>query len=179
MAVVQLCKTVNAKAYACNVIVVDRYLNVSIDVMRRAVAESIKRKTAVWFGCDVGKEMLDTFMCVDVKRYDLLFQTSFAMPKKDRVLSGESQMTHAMVFSGLNRDVNGNIDRWEVENSWGPLKVPNTSNSFVMTDDWFTEHMFEVVVKKSFLEQATLNAWDSVMNPPTVLPLWDPMGSLA
>jgi bleomycin hydrolase len=98
------------------------------------------------------------------------------MSKKDRVLSGESQMTHAMVFSGLNRDANGKIDRWEVENSWGPPK--NGSSSYVMTDDWFTEHMFEIVVHKSLLDQETLDAWNST-KAPLVLPIWDPMGSLA
>lgn len=45
-----------------------RYLNVSIDEMREAAATSIEHRNAVWFGCDVGKEILDTFMCVDVKQ---------------------------------------------------------------------------------------------------------------
>jgi bleomycin hydrolase len=45
-----------------------RYLNISMDAMRRLAAKSIDCGKAVWFGCDVGKEMLDTFMCVDVKQ---------------------------------------------------------------------------------------------------------------
>lgn len=155
-----------------------RYLNVSMDVMRRAAAESIKRKNAVWFGCDVGKEILDTFMCIDVKQYNLLLQTTFGMSKRDRMLSGESQMTHAMVFSGFHADANGKIKRWQVENSWGPPKTGVSPNSYVMTDDWFTEHMFEIVVKKDCLDKETLDAWNTAQAP-TVLPIWDPMGSLA
>ena len=106
----------------------------------------------------------------------MLLQTSFGMSKLDRVLSGESQMTHAMVFSGFHDDSNG-IQRWEVENSWGPPKTGNLP-CYVMTNDWFTEHMFEIVVKKDCLTQATLDAWNAT-TAPTVLPIWDPMGSLA
>lgn len=45
-----------------------------------------------------------------------------------------------------------------------------------MTDDWFSEYVYEVVVDKKFLAQEVLD----VMNQePIVLPAWDPMGALA
>ena len=46
----------------------------------------------------------------------------------------------------------------------------------VMTDDWFSEFVYEVVVDKKYVDPETL----AILNqPPTVLPAWDPMGALA
>lgn len=45
-----------------------------------------------------------------------------------------------------------------------------------MTDDWFSEFVYEVVVDKKFLSSDVL---DVLQQEPTVLPAWDPMGSLA
>ena len=47
---------------------------------------------------------------------------------------------------------------------------------FTMDDDWFTEYVFEVVVKKSDLPDELRAALDT---EPLVLPAWDPMGALA
>ena len=45
-----------------------------------------------------------------------------------------------------------------------------------MTDDWFSEFVYEVVVDKKFLSQEIM---DVLQQDPVVLPAWDPMGSLA
>ena len=45
-----------------------------------------------------------------------------------------------------------------------------------MTDDWFTEYVYEVVVDKKFLPQEVLTVLDE---EPYMLPAWDPMGALA
>ena len=47
---------------------------------------------------------------------------------------------------------------------------------FTMDDQWFTDNVFEVVVRKSALP-AELAA--SLDKDPIVLPAWDPMGTLA
>jgi len=45
-----------------------------------------------------------------------------------------------------------------------------------MTDDWFTEYVYEVVIDKGMLPDDIL----SITNQePIVLPAWDPMGALA
>ena len=46
----------------------------------------------------------------------------------------------------------------------------------VMTDDWFSEYVYEVVIHKKYLPAEILAILDQ---KPTVLPAWDPMGSLA
>ena len=45
-----------------------------------------------------------------------------------------------------------------------------------MTDSWFSEFVYEVVVSKKVLDKDTL---DILKQEPIVLPAWDPMGALA
>ena len=45
-----------------------------------------------------------------------------------------------------------------------------------MTDDWFSEFVYEVVVSKKLLDTETLAILDQ---EPVILPAWDPMGALA
>lgn len=46
----------------------------------------------------------------------------------------------------------------------------------IMTDDWFSEYVYEVVVDKKFLPPDVLEV---MQQEPIVLPAWDPMGALA
>lgn len=153
-----------------------RYLNVDIDVMKTMVKKSIDTNEAVWFGCDVGKHLngSDCAMDLDLVDYSVL-DTRFPMDKEQRVLTGDSLMTHAMVFSGYRQKNGQEVDLWEVENSWD-TKGPN-KGYYSMTTDWFDEYMYEVVVRKEWLDDAMKDVWDN--DDPTVLVPWDPMGSLA
>lgn len=45
-----------------------------------------------------------------------------------------------------------------------------------MTDDWFSEFVYEVVISKKHLPPGILAVLEQ---EPKVLPAWDPMGSLA
>ena len=82
-------------------------------------------------------------------------------------------MTHAMVLTGVD-EVDGQPRRWRVENSWGD--EIGDKGYFTMDDDWFTDFVFEVVVKKADLSEEQQAALDQ---EPLVLPAWDPMGALA
>lgn len=79
-----------------------------------------------------------------------------------------------MVFQGVNLDESGRPNRWQVENSWG--KDPGEDGYYVMTDKWFDEYMYQVVVNKKYLTPEQLAAYEA---PPIELEPWDPMGSLA
>ena len=46
----------------------------------------------------------------------------------------------------------------------------------IMTDAWFDEYMYEVLVRKELVPPAAIAALEGA---PIVLPPWDPMGSLA
>jgi len=66
------------------------------------------------------------------------FDIKFGMTKAERLQTGESQMTHAMVISGVHLDPRtGNPVRYKVENSWGP--DAGEKGYYVMTDAWFDQ----------------------------------------
>jgi len=151
------------------------YLNLPIDELRRVALAQLADKEPVWFGCDVGKMLDRDGGIMDSQLYDYAgtLGVDFTMAKGDRLDYGESRMTHAMVFTGVNL-VDGKPNRWKVENSWGT--EPGKDGYFVMSDRWFDDHMYQVVVHKKYLSAAQQTA---LKQDPIVLQPWDPMGSLA
>lgn len=131
---------------------------------------------AVWFGSDVGQfvEREDGIMDLEVLQVDKLFSTKFNMSKADRLDYGESLMTHAMVLTGVNIDSNGKANRYRVENSWG--EDCGKKGFFVMSDQWFDEFTYQVVIDKKYLTKEQL---EMLNQEPIELAPWDPMGSLA
>ena len=95
------------------------------------------------------------------------------MDKAARVDFGHSLMTHAMLFTGVHEE-EGKIVRWKVENSWGKEKGRN--GFLIMSDAWFDEYNFQVVVPKKRVSKELLK---ELSTDPIVLDPWDPMGSLA
>ncbi|MFR3923306.1 MAG: aminopeptidase C, partial [Dysosmobacter welbionis] len=128
-----------------------RYLNLPIEELKKAAIAQMKDGQPVWFGCDVGKhsERDSGIMDLDIRGLEDLLDTRFTMTKAERLDYGQSLMTHAMVFQGVNLDENGKPNRWRVENSWG--KEPGKDGYYLMTDRWFDEYMYQVVVNKKYL----------------------------
>lgn len=151
-----------------------RYLNVEVDILKQMAIAQIKDGEPVWFGCDVGKWLGEAgAMDLDQYKFSEVFGTDLEMDKAQRLDYGESVMTHAMVFLGVNIK-DGKPNRWKVENSWGDERGNN--GYYVMSDDWFTEYLYQIVVPKRYLTEKMLKAYNS---EPIVLKPWDPMGSLA
>ena len=97
------------------------------------------------------------------------------MDKADRLEYGDSQMTHAMLFTGVDIDSKNQPIKWRVENSWGTKGGDKGYN--IMTDKWFDEYNYEVVVHKSCVPQSLANLYKN--EEAIHLEPWDPMGSLA
>ena len=66
------------------------------------------------------------------------------------------------------------FDYLQVENSWGEDR--GSKGYLVMSDDWFTEFTYEVVVDKKYIDEQVIEV---LKQEPIVLPAWDPMGALA
>ncbi|MBQ4383294.1 MAG: C1 family peptidase, partial [Firmicutes bacterium] len=153
-----------------------RYLNVPVDVLKRAAIAQMQDGAPVWFGCDVGafSSRDGGIMDMDVLKTDDLFDTTWKMNKAERLDYGQSLMTHAMVLTGVNLKDDGTPERWRVENSWG--KDAGTDGYYVMNDNWFDEFTYQVVVNRKYLTKEELDIYES---EPKELEPWDPMGSLA
>ena len=152
-----------------------KYLNVEMDLMKSIAQRMVMDGEPVWFGCDTGK-MLRRDLGIwdrDLFDYATVYDTDFTLSKEERLLSHETAMNHAMVFTGVDV-VDGAPTRWRVENSWGP---DNADKGFyTMNDSWFGEHMFEIAAPQGLLPPDLQRALEL---PPIILPAWDPMGSLA
>jgi bleomycin hydrolase len=151
------------------------YLNIEMGLLKQIAQRTLEAGEPVWFGCDVGKQMRRDMGLMDRDLYDLgsVYGTSFEMDKAGRLEYGETRMTHAMLFTGVDV-VDGQVRRWRVENSWG--SDPGQKGFFTMNDSWFDEFMFEIAARREHLPAELQAALDL---EPIVLPAWDPMGALA
>ena len=152
-----------------------KYLNVEIKELKKSAMQSIKNDEAVWFGCDVGKMFNRDMGVLDMGIYDYenVFQTPFKMNKQKRLEYGDSEMTHAMLLTGVDIKKRNSI-KWKIENSWGTKS--GNQGYMMMMDEWFDEYTYEVVVDKKYLNKRLLKYLD--MEPVALAP-WDPMGALA
>ncbi len=151
------------------------YLNVDMQVMKDIAAQAIGGGEPVWFGCDVGKMMSNDYGLWDARLYDLpsVYGTAFTLGKADRLIYHETEMTHAMLFTGVDI-LDGVTRKWRVENSWGSAR--GKDGFYTMNDSWFDEYVFEIAARRGALPEPLRQALDA---EPIVLPAWDPMGSLA
>ena len=147
------------------------YVNLPIEEINKMAIASIKDSTMMYFSCDVGKFYNREKGILDVNYYDYgsLMGTTFGMDKRERILTGSSGSSHAMTLMAVDLDENGNPKKWMVENSWG---MTGYKGHLIMTDEWFNEYMFRLVVDKKYVPQ---NILDLLKQKPIVLPPWDPM----
>lgn len=153
-----------------------RYLNLPVEELKQAAIRQLQDGEPVWFGCDVGQWHVRDLGIMDTASVavEKLFGTGFPMSKEERLDYGESLMTHAMVLQGVHLDKEGRPQRWRVENSWG--KDRGKDGYYLMSDAWFSEYTYQVVVHKKYLSAEQLAQYEGEMK---VLEPWDPMGSLA
>ncbi len=152
------------------------YINLPANELKAAAIAQLKDGEPVWFGCDMGPyvERDSGVMDPGIFDFEKTLQIRLPMTKAERLDYGQSLMTHAMVFLGVHQDPDGKPVRWRVENSWGDTS--GQKGYYVMSDEWFTEYMYQVVVNKKYLTEAQLAILDTET---VVLKPWDPMGSLA
>jgi bleomycin hydrolase len=151
------------------------YLNVDMPLIKDITSRTLRGGEPVWFGCDVGKMMSNEYGVWDAGLYDLssVYDAAFTLGKADRLVFHESQMTHAMLFTGVDV-LDGVTRRWRVENSWGADS--GKDGFYTMNDSWFDEYVFEIAARRGALPAELQGVLGT---EPIVLPAWDPMGALA
>ena len=149
------------------------YVNLPVERIKEMAIASIKDNTAMYFSCDVGKFANSRKGVLDINNFDYesLMGVTFGMDKKERVQTHASGSSHAMTLIAVDI-VDGKPVKWMVENSWGP--AAGYQGNYIMTDEWFNEYMFRLVVEKKYVPEDVLKMLDQ---KPVQLPAWDPMFS--
>lgn len=148
------------------------YLNLPMEEIKPMAIASIKDSTMMYFSCDVGKFLDSKTGILSLKNFDYesLFGTTFNMTKAERISTYASASSHAMTLMAVDLNAEGKANKWMVENSWGATS--GFRGHLIMTDEWFDEYMFRLVVDKKYVPEATLKLLDQ---QPTKLPAWDPL----
>jgi bleomycin hydrolase len=137
------------------------YLNLPMEEIEKLAIASLKDGRKMYSSYDVGKQ-LDRklgYLDVDNFKYETLFDTEFPMTKAERIATFESGSTHAMTLAAVDLDKKGNPVKWKVENSWGEDSGMN--GCIIMTNRWFEEYMFRLVVNKKYASEKVKKAAES------------------
>ena len=148
------------------------YLNLPMEEIKPLAIASIKDSTMMYFSCDVGKFLNSKTGVLSLRNYDYasLFDTDFPMAKAERISTFASASSHAMTLMAVDLDADGKAQKWMVENSWGASS--GYRGHLIMTDEWFDEYMFRLVVDRKYVPAETLRL---LQQKPVQLPAWDPL----
>ena len=148
------------------------YINLPLEEIKSMAIASIKDSTMMYFSCDVAKQLNSTRGLLDMDNYDYesLLGITLGMDKKQRIQTFDSGSSHAMTLMAVDVAEDGTFKKWMVENSWGASS--GYRGHLIMTDEWFNEYMFRLVVNKKYVPA---NVLDVLKQKPIRLPAWDPM----
>ena len=144
------------------------YVNLPMDDIEQMAIASLKDGRKLYSSYDVGKFLDRKRGYADLENFDYgsLFGTTFNMDKAQRISTFDSGSTHAMTLTAVDTDENGKARKWKVENSWGATW--GQQGCLIMTDRWFREFMFRLVVDKKYVPEHILKAAET--KPVMVMP---------
>ena len=145
-----------------------KYINLPMDDIEQMAIASLKDGRKLYSSYDVGKFLDRTRGYADPANYDYgsLMGTTFGMDKAQRISTYDSGSTHAMTLTAVDLDAEGKATKWKVENSWGDWSQQR--GYLIMSDNWFREYMFRLVVNKKYVPEKILklNEQEPVMVMP-------------
>lgn len=149
-----------------------KYLNLPAEEIAELAIAQLKDGRKMYSSYDVGKQSDRKTGIADVNTFDYgsLFSTEFPMNKADRIATFDSGSTHAMTLTAVDLDANGKPIKWKVENSWGAAS--GAEGCMIMTNKWWEEYMFRLVVDKKYASETLLKEFDQ---KPTMLTYDDPL----
>ena len=138
-----------------------KYVNLPMEDIEQMAIASLKDGRKMYSSYDVGKFLDRKRGYADTENFDYgaLFGTTFGMDKAQRISTFDSGSTHAMTLTAVDLDDSGKAIKWKVENSWGATW--GQQGCLIMTDRWFREYMFRLVVNKKYVPENILKAADS------------------
>lgn len=171
--------------------------NVPIDDLISTTQKTIQSGTPVWFACDVSKHIHAATGTLSRNVFDQSFLYDgpsscgdIMKQKRLNIMTLDSVPNHAMTLVGFNEDKSRHPTQWLIENSWGskpkptdgsndkkddvPNLIPNPMKGYLhMSNSWFKEYVYSVIVHKSACSQKIL---ECLGRTPTILKPWDYIG---
>ena len=145
-----------------------KYLNLPMDDIEQMAVSTLRAGHKLYSSYDVGKMLDRKRGYADTENFDYgsLFGTNFPMSKAERISTFDSGSTHAMTLTAVDLDAQGHARKWKVENSWGASW--GQQGCLIMTDRWFREYMFRLVVPNEFVPEKLMQAYQT--QPVMVMP---------
>ena len=149
-----------------------KYVNLPMDDIEQMAIAALKDGRKMYSSYDVGKFLDRKRGYADTENFDYgsLFGTSFGMNKAERISTFDSGSTHAMTLTAVDLDAKGKARKWKVENSWGAEW--GQKGCLIMTDRWFREYMFRLVVPNEYVPEKVMKAYQT---QPVMLMPEDPL----
>lgn len=146
------------------------FVNIEISQMKEIAVKSVLANQAMWFAVNMSEDQSREhgMMEVDLYDYETLFDVKLDLSKAERSRFGAGASNHAMVLTGVDLK-EGKPTKWLVENSWGDEK--GNKGRWTLYDDWFTEHVYTIIVHRKHVPKETLAIFDQAAK---VLPAWYP-----
>ena len=152
------------------------YLNLPLDVWKALIRTQLHDHMPVWFGCDSRMNVDTEHGIFSLDNYDFskIGCREEVLNKGERLDYQLSFVTHAMLLKGSACAPDNTIERWLVENSYGP--DAGHEGYLSMSDAWFDQYVYEAVIHKKYFSRALLKLHQKT---PLWLEPWDPVGALA
>ena len=150
------------------------YINLPSHELKKYATKSILAGIGVWFGADVNKSYNPILSSLDEKvmNEDLVFGKKYPIDKEHQILFKNTEVCHAMTFTGVNLDHKYRPISFQVENSWSYCDNTTIGQDgfLAMSDEWFDKYVGQVVVHKRFLSRQLQKI---LTQKPIVLPVFD------
>ena len=145
-----------------------KYVNLPMDDIEQLAISTLRAGHKLYSSYDVGKQLDRKRGFADTGTFDYasLFSTNFPMTKAERISTFDSGSTHAMTLTAVDLDQKGRATKWKVENSWGADW--GQKGCLIMTDRWFREYMFRLVVPSQYVPERVRKAYQQA--PIMVMP---------
>ncbi|EJD03399.1 peptidase C1B, bleomycin hydrolase, partial [Fomitiporia mediterranea MF3/22] len=150
------------------------HINTNIDDLKTAVVNTLKSGQPVYVGCDIHQysDQKSGILDIDYFRsgFAKAFNVSLNLTKAEWLQMNHSRPSHAMIITGAHIDpITGKATRYKAETSWQTEKLKNGFH--VLTDAWFDEFVYQVVVPKSLVRDDLVKVFEE--GETIVLPPWD------
>jgi len=165
------------------------FINLPLNVFKRAIAESQIAGEPVWFACDVtaSLDFEDGTMSTERFNYKSVLGKDIRDTKENMMWMKTSGPSHAMVINGVDMDeprdgTEVTYRKWRVENSWGincEMEWHPDNGCWQMSDEWFDQYVFMATIDLKYFPEEEFQKIIANSKDKFIVRPWDVFGTVA